>query len=524
MHLGAIPFSGYNTNTAEMIRFLVTSSGCRVFVCERQFLDRVREAVRGTGVEHLVCVDALPGTALPGTALLSLTDLEDHLPLDLTTLAGEVTPDDVLTIIYTSGTTGDPKGVEITHANMLFSLDSVSSLIEQPEERRIISYLPDAHALNRYLAHYYPMYAGAEVTTVPDPSVLLEALTAVRPTIFVSVPMLWYKLKATVDARLADGRGPQVALARWALEAGRREARRRLDRRAPSFAQRAEYALAHRLVLHRVAARLGLDRCTYAVTGAAPIAIEAMEFVLSLGIPLCEAWGMTEVTAVATLNRPDHIKPGTVGQAVPGVEVRLAEDGELLVRGGGVMRGYHGAPELTAEAVIDGWMHTGDVGTIDDEGFVTIIDRKKELIINSAGKNMSPAKIENTLKMACPLVGSVAAIGDERPFVAALVALDADLLRQHAEERGVPFDFAALARDPAVLARVADGVARANEQLARVEQIRAHVVLETPWEPAGDELTPSLKLRRRSIAEKYAAQIERLYADAAAARASRPGA
>ncbi|WP_183097529.1 AMP-dependent synthetase/ligase [Nocardioides pelophilus] len=510
MHLGATPFSSYNTNTAEMIRFLLLNAGCQVVVTERQFLSRVEEAAAGTDVKHLVCVDADEQT--PG--VITLTELErvGDPGFDFESAWNSVQPEDVLTLIYTSGTTGDPKGVEITHANMLFSLQTVTTLAEQPAEARVISYLPDAHALNRYLAHYYPMFSGAEVTTLAEPKELLGALTKVRPTIFVSVPMLWYKLKATIDSRLANQRGPRVALARWALRVGRDEARRRLDHRSATAYQRLEYALAYRLALHQVAKRLGLDACTYAVTGAAPIAEDAMEFVLSLGIPLCEAWGMTEITAVATVNRADAIRPGTVGQAIPGVEVKIAADGELLVRSPGIMRGYRNEPELTARTVIDGWMHTGDVGTVDAEGYVRIIDRKKELIINSAGKNMSPARIENVLKMACPLIGTVVAIGDRRPFVTALIALDPDQVAEFAAARGLSGDFTQLSQHPAVTDAVAEGVARANEQLARVEQVRRHRVVDQPWEPAGDELTPTLKLRRRPISEKYADVIDSMYA------------
>jgi long-subunit acyl-CoA synthetase (AMP-forming) len=511
MHLGAVPFSGYNTNTADMIRFLLLSADSHVMFTEAQYLARVLEAARGTHLRHVICVDADQEV----TGVQSLTDLEEagDPEFDFDSHWQSVQPEDLLTLIYTSGTTGDPKGVELTHANMLFSLESVTTLAEQPDDVRVISYLPDAHALNRYIAHYYPMFCGATVTTLENPKDLLGALTEVRPTIFVSVPMLWYKLKASVDSKLEGRRGPQARLARWALQVGRDQARRQLERRRATPLERAAYAVAHRAVLGKVARRLGLDACTYAVTGAAPIAPEAMEFVLSLGIPLCEAWGMTELSAVATVNRADSIRPGTVGQAIPGVEVKCAEDGELLVRSPGMMRGYRNDPTQSAEAMLDGWMHTGDVGTIDDDGYVTIIDRKKELIINSAGKNMSPAHIENTVKMACPLVGSVMAIGDRRPFVTALITLDPEELQLFADVHGLRGDFAALSQHPRTLEAVAAGVRRGNESLSRVEQVRAHAVLEHPWEPASEELTPTLKLRRTRICSKYSDLIETLYGD-----------
>ncbi|KRA28010.1 MULTISPECIES: AMP-dependent synthetase/ligase [unclassified Nocardioides] len=513
LHVGATPFSGYNTNTVDMIRHLLDNAGNRVVVCEEQFLNRILEAIPSSKVEHVICVDGAPEGTMSLSALEELGASDEDFDFDATWRAVE--PDDVATLIYTSGTTGPPKGVELTHANLRYSLDAARQLMPQSEDTRLISYLPDAHALNRYLAHYFPMASGAEVTTVANSKELLEALTTVRPTIFVSVPMLWYKLKASIDTGLASQSGPRKVLAEWALARGQRAARAQLAHRRLSPLHALQYAVARRLVLDKVAAKLGLDRCTFAVTGAAPIAPEAMEFVLSLGIPLCEAWGMSELTAVATLNRHDNIRLGTVGQVLDGQEIKVADDGELLVRGPNVMKGYRGEPARTAEAVIDGWMHTGDVGTIDEDGFVRIIDRKKELIINSAGKNMSPSHIENTVKMACPLLGSVVAIGDDRPFVAALLTLDAEAVEAFTTSQGLTVDgIAEMAEHPAVLEAVAAGIAAANDKLARVEQVREYVVLPVVWEPAGDELTPTMKLRRKPIHKKYADAIDTMYAEA----------
>jgi long-subunit acyl-CoA synthetase (AMP-forming) len=248
------------------------------------------------------------------------------------------------------------------------------------------------------------------------------------------------------------------------------------------------------------------------VTGAAPISVEALEFVLALGIPLCEGWAMSETSPTATLNRPSAIRPGTVGRAMPDVEVRVADDGELLVRSPGVMRGYRNDPERTDEAVdADGFMHTGDIGSIDEDGYVRILDRKKELIINAAGKNMSPANIEAAVKVASPLIGSVVAIGDRRPYITALITLDADAAAKHASSRGLAIDPAALAADEAVQHAVAAAVTTANSKLSRVEQIKQFTVLPVWWTAGSDELTPTLKLKRTPIAEKYAAEIEALY-------------
>jgi long-chain acyl-CoA synthetase len=249
-------------------------------------------------------------------------------------------------------------------------------------------------------------------------------------------------------------------------------------------------------------------------SGAAPIAAEALEFFLAIGLPIFELWGQTETSAAGTANRPGAMRVGTVGRALPGTEVRLAEDGELLFRGPGAMRGYRNDPERTAEALdAHGWIHTGDVGAIDADGFVRIIDRKKELIINSMGKNMSPANIENAVKTACPLIGSAVAIGDGRPYVTALLVLDPDAAGTFAREHGIEHDsLAELAADRRVLDAVEEGVRRAAERLSRVEQIKRFKLLGEEWAPSGDELTPTMKLKRKAIADKYAAAIDELYA------------
>jgi long-chain acyl-CoA synthetase len=267
-------------------------------------------------------------------------------------------------------------------------------------------------------------------------------------------------------------------------------------------------------VFSAIRTRLGLDRVKFAATGAAAIDPEALEFVLALGLPVCELWGMSEVSCAATVNPPDAIRIGTVGVALSNVELQLAEDGELLVRGPLVMKGYRNEPEKTAETIdADGWLHTGDIASIDEDGYVRIVDRKKELMINASGKNMSPANIEGTVKVSCPLVGSVVAIGDDRPYVVALMTLDPDAAAIYAQQQGLSdASPATLADDPGVRAAIEQGMKEANARLARVEQIKKFAILPEVWEPGGDEVTPTMKLKRKPIATKYAKQIEDLYA------------
>ncbi len=510
-HLGAVPFSIYNTSPAEQINYLFTNAENRVVICEQQYLDVLDRARIGTSVRHVVCVDADP------TGAMSLAELEraGEPGFDFDAVWRAVQPDDVLVLIYTSGTTGPPKGVELTHANMLSNIAGLLEIAVLDERDRLLSYLPDAHLINRYVTHYVPAVSGGSVTTVADRKALITALTEVRPTLFVAVPLFWYKIQRALEAALAERGGATGRLARWAVNAGARKGRAQSESGRVPARTRVQAAIADRLALGRMRRGIGLDQVRLAITGAAPIAAETLAFLLGLGLPVCEVWGMSELSAAATMNRPDDIRVGTVGKPMAEIELRLADDGELLARGPGLMKRYHNDPQKTAEAIDDdGWMHTGDVGTIDRDGYVRIVDRKKELIINSAGKNMSPSNIENHVIAVCPLVGSVVAIGDARPFVVALIALDPDAAAAYAKRLGIDPSPAALAAHPDVRAAVQAGVDAANAKLSRVEQIKYFRILPTFWEPSGDELTPTGKLKRRPIIEKYGTEIEQLYANA----------
>lgn len=511
LHSGATPFSVYNTLAAEQLHYVLTNAGNRVMVCEKQFLPVICDAIPGTRVEHVVCVDDAPD----GTIGLADLEADPDPDFDFDASWRAVTPDDVATIIYTSGTTGPPKGVELTHTNIVALRTVLADVAYVNSDDRYLSYLPDAHIANRGLAHYAPIFFGVEVTTLADIKQAVAVLPQVRPTIFFAVPQVWYKVKAAIELALAEERSPlKKRLATWAMDVGRRTARMHSDRTPIPHRLELQHAAADRLVLAPIRRKLGLDEVRFAGTGAAAIAPEVLEFILGLGIPCCEVWGMSETTAAGTSNRPDTIRIGTVGQAGKGVNLRLAEDGELLVSGPAVMRGYRGDPAKTAEAIdADGWLHTGDIATIDADGYVRIVDRKKELIVNAAGKNMSPTNIEGALRAASPLIGGAAAIGNDRPYVVALLTLDADTAAAFATRNGIsdgsPGD---LATNPAVTAEIDRAVDEANSHLSRVEQIKKHTLLPVVWEPGGDEFTPTMKLRRKPIDAKYAHEIEALYA------------
>jgi len=434
MHLGAIPFSMYNTSSPEQVDFLLRDSGAKVAVVEEQFRDRV---------------DA--ETVLDAERLAELEPDEDF---DFDAAWQAVEPGDPLTLIYTSGTTGDPKGVVLTHKSMLFTMRAYDAVLQYERGGRVISYLPMAHVAERNCSHYFPMQFGFTVTCCPNAREVMSYFPEVRPSWFFAVPRIFEKLKAAIES------GPDED------PAALRE-------------------------------KLGMDQLSALNVGAAPCPPEVIEFFHGIGLPLGELWGMSETNAIGACNPPDDIKIGTVGPAVPGVELRLAEDGEIELRGDCVFAGYFGQEEKTRETFTDdGWLMTGDVGELDDDGYLTIVDRKKELIINAAGKNMSPANIESTLKAEGPLIGSVVVIGDRRPYNVALIVPDPD---------------AAAGFDGSVEDAIAESVEKANQRLSKVEQIKRHTVLDTEWEPGGDELTPTMKIKRKPIAEKYAAEIEELY-------------
>jgi long-subunit acyl-CoA synthetase (AMP-forming) len=495
MHLGATPFSIYNTSSPEQIAYLLDDAANRVFVVEAQFLDRARAAAeQGGQVEHLVALDGAP----EGT--MAFSELEVHEPpedFDFEATWRAVRPDDLLTLIYTSGTTGPPKGVQLTHANELAECAGVDAVGNMPAGGAVVSFLPHAHIADRGLSHYAQMVWGLTVTSCPDVTQVFAHVADTHPTFFGGVPRIWEKLKAALEAGFDEETTAAVARAVERVRTGATA--------SPDPADEARFTA--------IRAKLGLERCEWYVIGAAPSPLDVLEFFAAIGIPICEVWGMSETTSVATVVPPDNLRLGTVGPAMPGVEVRLAEDGELLVRGATVMAGYRNQPEKTAETIdSDGWLHTCDIAEIDESGFVKIVDRKKELIINAAGKNMSPANIEAQLKQGSPLIGQAVTIGDGRPYNVALLVLDPDASAAFAAQHGLTDSSPeAMSSDAAVREEVAAGVDRANSHLSRVEQIKRFKILPCDWPPAGDELTPTMKLKRRPIGEKYASEIEALY-------------
>ena len=510
MHLGAIPFSIYNTSAPDQIRYLFSNAENKIVFTENDFLPAVQTA--GADLAHVIVVDANVDGCL---TLEHLESLGSKADFDFDSAWRAVRPDDVATLIYTSGTTGPPKGVELTHANVIAEFSAVVDLIDMQPTDRITSYLPHAHIADRVTGHYANMVLGVQVTDVADPRAIAEALPDARPTVWLGVPRVWHKIKAGIETKLGtEATGIRRRLALWAIDTGVRAARQTLAGKALPAPLAIRRKIADRLVLAKVRDALGLDQLRWGVTAAAPIPVETLEFFWGLGIPVYEVWGLSENAGGATSNRPGANKVGSVGTALPGVEISVADDGELLIRGPIVMRGYRDQPDKTAEAIgADGWLHTGDIGTIDSQGFVTIVDRRKELLVNEAGKNLSPTNIEMAIQAASPLIDQVVAFGDAKPYVTALVVLDQDAAAVQAAALGMAdSSAAAFAQRREAREMLAAAVLEGNAKLSRVEQIKRFLIVGTPWEPGGDELTPTMKLKRRPIAEKYSAEIDKLYA------------
>ncbi|KAA0023616.1 AMP-dependent synthetase/ligase [Antrihabitans cavernicola] len=509
LHLGAIPFSIYNTSSPEQIEYLFGNAENRVVVTEKAFLDKVRQS--GASLEHIIVVDG------PANDAATLEDVEASPAADFDFDAAwrAVAPTDVATLIYTSGTTGPPKGVEITHRNMIAQLVGVEHVLDVGFDDRVASYLPAAHIADRVSAHAMNMVRGIQITSVADPREIAAALPDTRPTVFFGVPRVWQKIKAGIEAKLAEEPSPiKRNLANWAIGVGLAAAQKDLAGEGRGLPLTIQHTIADALVLSKLRHALGLEQIKFAGSGAAAIPAEVLQYFLGLGIAVLEVWGLSETTGVSTTTTHDDLKIGTVGKAVNGVELKLAEDGELLVRGAVVMRGYRKQPEKTAETIdADGWLVTGDIATVDAEGNVSIVDRKKELIISEAGKNMSPTNIENAMKASSSLISQAVAIGEARPYITALIALDPDAAAVRAKALGIPgADLATLTAREELRKEVAEAIRAGNKKLSQVEQIKRFVISSHYWEPGGEELTPTMKLRRKPISAMYADEIIDLYA------------
>jgi long-chain acyl-CoA synthetase len=484
LHTGACCYGIYATSAPEQIAHQARVAGTSVLVTERAFADAARAAA---------------GLADQALEVL-LVDVPEDDPESVTRLAVRggrrpavrITAEDVATLIFTSGTTGPPKAAELTHGNVMEECRISQAVVGLKARCSLISYLPVAHVADRVLAYYYAIVTGGTISFVADPRTFAAQLPRIRPHIFLSVPRMWDKLAEA------------IATAGRQADPGFDEA---IERSVASVT--AGEGPLDMPVLRRQRERFGLADIEFAMSGSAPLSVQTLWFFMGLGLPFCEGYGMSETTGIVVMNPADAPRPGTIGKPAPGVQARLAGDGELLVKGGNVMRGYRGQPAATAAAIdAEGWMHTGDLARMDEDGYITIVGRKKEIIISAAGKNMSPAQIEHAIASQSDLIGLVVCIGDRRPYNVGLILLDPEALSAARPD----LDLAAAAEEPGIHAQVAAAVERGNAHLSRPEQLKRWAILPETWLPGGEVMTPTQKVRRRAVDERYAEQIDALYA------------
>jgi long-chain acyl-CoA synthetase len=422
-------------------------------------------------------------------------------------------PEDLATLVYTSGTTGPPKGAMLSHRNILFQLGYADFLSEPRPGDQQLSFLPLSHVAERTFTVFYPLRTGATVNFAESIDTVPDNLREVAPAVFFAVPRIWEKFYSGVALRMRDATGLGVLAYRWALGIGMRMAQRRIDGRRPSTGLSVLYRLADFLVLDNIKRSMGLHRVRGAATGAAPIAPDLIRWYMALGLDMREVYGQTENCGLATAMPPARIRLGTVGVARPETDVRLSPQGEILLKGPHVFMGYYKNPERTAQTIVDGWLHTGDVGRMDADGFVTITDRMKDIIITAGGKNITPSEIENELKFS-PYISDAVVIGDQRKYLSALIMIDHETVAQFAQERNVPFtNFASLCRAREVQDLIWGEIERVNKQVARVETIKKFRLIEQLLTAEDEELTPTMKLKRAFVNRKYKDVIDTMYVE-----------
>lgn len=515
MTAAAVPMSIYNTLAQDQVAFIAGESRPVMVVLEDH--DRYQRWEKALdevdSIRHVVML--ADADRVDDPRVMTWDDLlargEDTGAVD--ERMERITPDLPATFLYTSGTTGNPKGVVLTHHNVMYEAVSTLDAGGLHGPQRTISYLPLAHIAERILATYAPPFLGSHVHAIPDPAGLLGALGEVHPTAFFGVPRVWEKIKTGISAKLAEDPDPaNQKLVTDAMAAGLAwtQAHEYGNEMTPEVEE--AYAKADEAILGFLRLLLGLDQVQWAASAAAPMPLEVAKFMGGLGLRVYDVYGMTETTGAFTSNGPDAFKLGTVGRPNPGIEVRLDEDGEILCRGPVNTPGYYKQEGATRNLIDeDGWIRTGDIGTVDEDGFYSVVDRKKELIITSSGKNIAPSNIENYLKES-PIVGHAMALGDDRSYVVAILTLDGEIAPLVAAKMGIEFtDLADLSQKPEIRAMAQAAVDKANERLSRPEQVKAWELLPDEWTAESEELTPTLKLKRRVVRTKYSDVVDKLY-------------
>jgi long-chain acyl-CoA synthetase len=519
---GGVSNGIYPTDAAEQVQFLCEDSGTTVlFVEDDEQLDKALEVRQHLPrLKKIVVFDMEGLHELDDPQVIGLDALRELGRTHARTHAGEMEarvaacrPQDLAILVYTSGTTGRPKGAMHSHQGLVYTVHGYNTLIARDEHDECMCFLPLCHIAERLGGEYFSLYTGAKLNFVENPETVPENVREIAPTVFTAVPRVWEKFYSGVMIALKEASALQQAAYAWAIGVGQRVAEHVMAGQAVPGGLRLQFRLARLLVLDNVRKLIGIHRARFLVTGAAPISPDLVRWYLALGVPMLEVWGMTETCGASTGIPAERIKPGSIGPAASYNDVRLdPQTGEILVRGPNVFMGYLNQPEKTAETIDkDGWLHTGDVGTVDEEGFFRITDRMKDIIITAGGKNITPSELENELKFS-PYVTDAVVIGDQRPYLTVIIMIDQENVEKYAQDNDVPFsNYASLTRAPEVQALIQAEIDRVNKKFARVEQIKKFFLLDTQLSAEDEELTPTMKLKRKLVQQKYADQIDAMY-------------
>ena len=517
---GAVAVGVYPTNPPAEARYVIGHSDSAFVVCDDQEqLDKVL-AVKDQLplIKKIVVMDMKGLRRYKNPMIMSFEAVEEmgrrveeRDPDRYYRMVEQVKPEDVAIMVYTSGTTGPPKGAMLSHANVMEFLKAQSQVIPQCDTDEVVSYLPLCHVAERIMSVFLPLNSGATVNFAESVETVVSDMREILPTVFLAVPRIWEKMMASVIIKMKDATWLKRKIYQACIPIGERMAEVRLSLESIPLWLRLRYGLAHLVLFRHMKKELGLMRTRLALSGAAPIAPEVLKYFHSLGVQVVEGWGMTEETGIGTVNRAGDIKLGTVGKPIPGVAIKIADDGEILLKCKHVFVGYWKDPEATAKTIREGWLYTGDVGELDEEGRLKITDRKKEIIITSGGKNIAPSEIENRLKCS-PYINEAVVIGDGRKYLTALIQIEYDNVAKWAQERGIAYTtFKSLAQNPEVVELIQGEVEGANKEFAQVETIKKFRLLHKELDHDDDELTATLKLRRKTVYKKFADTIEEMY-------------
>lgn len=522
LSVGGVANGIYPTDAAEQVHYLCEDSRTTVlFVENEEQLDKALQVRSQLPLLKRIVVFDMEGLrtfddpqvmSLDALRALGREHLAEH-PQALAERVAAVKPEDLAILVYTSGTTGKPKGAMHSHRGLVYTVHGYNTLIARDESDECMCFLPLCHIAERMGGEYFSLYTGAKLNFVENPETVPENVREIAPTVFTAVPRVWEKFYSGVMIALKESSRLQQAAYAWAIGVGQRVAERVLKGEAVPGALKLQFLVARALVLDNVRKLIGIHRARFLVTGAAPISPDLVRWYLALGVPMLEVWGMTETCGASTGVPAQRIKPGSIGPAASYNEVRLdPQTGEILVRGPNVFMGYLNLPEKTAETIdADGWLHTGDVGVVDEEGYFRITDRMKDIIITAGGKNITPSEIENELKFS-PYITDAVVIGDQRPYLTAIIMIDQDNVEKFAQDHDVPFsNYASLTRAPEVQQLIQGVIDEANKKFARVEQVKKFWLLDTQLSAEDEELTPTMKLKRKLVQKKYAEQIEAMY-------------